>query len=109
MRRRTKLAFAMLLSSCLFSGNYSRLNAQVNSFQVSSEDTKAIEAILHSNPSDHVTEDVSFTNIFGTVRYYIPTPRTSRMRRASIFNSAGRSRVCNYRFPVQSGIRFEAK
>jgi hypothetical protein len=69
MRRRTKLAFAMLLSSCLFSGIYSRLNAQVNSVQASSEDTKAIEAILHSNPSDHVTEDVSFTNIFGTVRY----------------------------------------
>jgi uncharacterized protein (TIGR02246 family) len=69
MRQRTKLAFAILLSSCLFSGNYSCLNAQVNSVQASSEDTKAIEAILHSNPSDHVTEDVSFTNIFGTVRY----------------------------------------
>ena len=24
---------------------------------------------MHSNPSDHVTEDVSFTNIFGTVRF----------------------------------------
>jgi hypothetical protein len=68
MRQSTKLACAMLLSSCLFSVNYSCLNAQVNSVQASSEDTKAIEAILHSNPSDHVTEDVSITNIFGTVR-----------------------------------------
>ena len=32
-------------------------------------DTKAIEAIVHSNPSDHFAEDGSFTNIFGTVRY----------------------------------------
>jgi uncharacterized protein (TIGR02246 family) len=30
---------------------------------------KAIEALVHSNPSDHFTEDVSFTNIFGTVRF----------------------------------------
>ena len=67
MRQRTKLVFAMLLSSCLLSGHYSRLNAQVNHVEASSEDTKAIEAIVHSNPSDHVTEDVSFTNIFGTV------------------------------------------
>ena len=64
-----KLVCAMLLSSCLFSGHYSYLNAQVNPVETSSEDTKAIEAIVHSNPSDHVTEDVSFTNIFGTVRY----------------------------------------
>ncbi|MBB5061182.1 uncharacterized protein (TIGR02246 family) [Granulicella aggregans] len=35
----------------------------------SPEDIKAIEALVHSNPSDHVTEDVSFTNIFGTVRF----------------------------------------
>jgi uncharacterized protein (TIGR02246 family) len=35
----------------------------------SPDDIKAIEAIVHSNPSDHVTEDVSFTNIFGTVRF----------------------------------------
>jgi uncharacterized protein (TIGR02246 family) len=35
----------------------------------SAEDIKAIEALVHSNPSDHVTEDVSFTNIFGTVRF----------------------------------------
>ena len=33
------------------------------------EDVRAIEALVHSNPSDHVTEDVSFTNIFGTVRF----------------------------------------
>ncbi len=35
----------------------------------SPEDIKAIEELVHSNPSDHVTEDVSFTNIFGTVRF----------------------------------------
>jgi uncharacterized protein (TIGR02246 family) len=35
----------------------------------SPEDIKAIEALVHSNPSDHVTEDVSFTNIFGTLRF----------------------------------------
>ena len=39
----------------------------------------------------------------------IPMPRTSRMRRASIFSSARRSRVCRYRFPVQPGVRFGAK
>ena len=33
------------------------------------DDIKAIEALVRSNPSDHVTEDVSFTNIFGTVRF----------------------------------------
>jgi len=32
-------------------------------------DTRAIEAIVHGNPSDHFAEDGSFTNIFGTVRY----------------------------------------
>jgi uncharacterized protein (TIGR02246 family) len=69
MRRRMKLALAILVSGCLLSGHYSSLNAQVNPVEASSEDTKAIEAIVHSNPSDHVTEDVSFTNIFGTVRY----------------------------------------
>jgi hypothetical protein len=58
--RRTKLAFAMFLFSCLFSGHHSCLNAaQVNSVEASSEDTKAIEAIVHSNPSDHVTEELA--------------------------------------------------
>jgi uncharacterized protein (TIGR02246 family) len=35
----------------------------------SPEDIQLITALVHSNPSDHVTEDVSFTNIFGTVRF----------------------------------------
>lgn len=43
--------------------------AQTAAFSGSSEDITAIEALVHSNPSDHVTEDVSFTNIFGTVRF----------------------------------------
>jgi uncharacterized protein (TIGR02246 family) len=68
MRKLRKLVFAALLSSCLLSWDYPCLHAQVNSVQASSEDTRAIEAIVHSNPSDHVTEDGSFTNIFGTVR-----------------------------------------
>ncbi len=43
--------------------------APTATFSGSSEDITAIEALVHSNPSDHVTEDVSFTNIFGTVRF----------------------------------------
>ena len=43
--------------------------AQATPMAGSPEDIKAIEALVHSNPSDHVTEDVSFTNIFGTVRF----------------------------------------
>jgi uncharacterized protein (TIGR02246 family) len=43
--------------------------AQTAAFSGSSEDIAAIEALVHSNPSDHVTPDVSFTNIFGTVRF----------------------------------------
>ena len=62
-----KLALAILVSGCLLPGHYSSVNAQVYPSEASSEDTRAIEAIVHSNPSDHVTEDVSFTNIFGTV------------------------------------------
>jgi uncharacterized protein (TIGR02246 family) len=34
-----------------------------------SQDVAAIEAIVHGNPSEHVAGDVSFTNIFGTVRF----------------------------------------
>ena len=43
--------------------------AQTAALSGSSEDITAIEALVHSNPSDRVTEDVSFTNIFGTVRF----------------------------------------
>ena len=42
---------------------------QTSAVAGSPEDIKAIEALVQSNPSDHVTEDVSFTNIFGTVRF----------------------------------------
>ena len=35
----------------------------------SPQDIQAIEELVRSNPSEHVTEDVSFTNIFGTVRF----------------------------------------
>ena len=43
--------------------------AEATAVPGSPEDIKAIEALVRSNPSDHVTEDVSFTNIFGTVRF----------------------------------------
>ena len=43
--------------------------AQTAALSGSREDITAIEELVHSNPSDHVTEDVSFTNIFGTVRF----------------------------------------
>ena len=41
--------------------------------------------------------------------FCIPMLRTSLTRRASTLNSARRSRVCNYRFHLQSGIPFAAK
>ena len=44
-------------------------HAQTATTTGSPEDIQAITALVHSNPSDHVTEDVSFTNIFGTVRF----------------------------------------
>jgi hypothetical protein len=37
--------------------------------KILNQDFAAIEAIVHGNPSEHVAEDVSFTNIFGTVRF----------------------------------------
>ncbi len=43
--------------------------AQTAAVSGSPEDINAIEELVHSNPSNHVTEDVSFTNIFGTVRF----------------------------------------
>ena len=55
----------------LLPGRTFMLNAQTQLAPSSAQDSKdvtAIEAIVHSNPSEHVAEDVSFTNIFGTVR-----------------------------------------
>jgi uncharacterized protein (TIGR02246 family) len=43
--------------------------AQTAAVAGSPEDIQAIEALVHSNPSEHVRDDVSFTNIFGTVRF----------------------------------------
>jgi uncharacterized protein (TIGR02246 family) len=50
------------------------LNAQTqltpsSTLDPKNQDAAAIEAIVHGNPSEHVAEDVSFTNIFGTVRF----------------------------------------
>jgi uncharacterized protein (TIGR02246 family) len=67
MNRTIKIAvaFVVLLSLSL---RTLTLSAQTQPVPASAPDISAIEAIVHSNPSDHVTEDVSFTNIFGTVR-----------------------------------------
>ena len=66
-RRLSWVVVMLLLMPCMFSGGFAL--AQTAAITGSPEDIKAIEALVHSNPSDHVTEDVSFTNIFGTVRF----------------------------------------
>jgi uncharacterized protein (TIGR02246 family) len=69
--RRTIAGAAFVLMS-LLSGKMFMLNAQTQLAPPPAQDAKdvtAIEAIVHGNPSDHVAEDVSFTNIFGTVRF----------------------------------------
>lgn len=67
MKRLTWIAMLLIVLPCMLSGTPTR--AQAGAVTGSPEDVKAIEALVHSNPSDHVTEDVSFTNIFGTVRF----------------------------------------
>ena len=66
MKKLTRLA-ALLLALPLFLATQSR--AQSATAPGSPEDIQAITVLVHSNPSDHVTEDVSFTNIFGTTRF----------------------------------------
>jgi uncharacterized protein (TIGR02246 family) len=67
MKRLTWIAMLLIVLPCMLPGTPTR--AQAGAVTGSPEDVKAIEALVHSNPSDHVTEDVSFTNIFGTVRF----------------------------------------
>jgi uncharacterized protein (TIGR02246 family) len=67
MRKLTWIAVVLIVLPSMFLGMPSL--AQAAAVTGSPEDIKAIEALVHSNPSDHVTEDVSFTNIFGTVRF----------------------------------------
>lgn len=67
MKRLIYIGFVLIVLSGMVVGTPAF--AQTASVGGSSEDIRAIEALVHSNPSDHVTEDVSFTNIFGTVRY----------------------------------------
>jgi uncharacterized protein (TIGR02246 family) len=74
MRRARLIASAGFVLMTLLTGKSILLRAQTQPISSSAQDmtardTKAIEAILHSNPSDHFAEDGSFTNIFGTVRY----------------------------------------
>ena len=68
------IAGAVFVLMTLLSGDTFVLNAQTQPTPSSTQDPKnqdvaAIEAIVHGNPSEHVAEDVSFTNIFGTVRF----------------------------------------
>lgn len=67
MRKFTWIAVVLIVLPGIFLGTPAL--AQRAAVTGSPEDIKAIEALVHSNPSDHVTEDVSFTNIFGTVRF----------------------------------------
>jgi uncharacterized protein (TIGR02246 family) len=68
------IAGAVFVLMTLLPGKAFVLNAQTQLIPSSSQDGKdrdvaAIEAIVQGNPSEHVAEDVGFTNIFGTVRY----------------------------------------
>jgi uncharacterized protein (TIGR02246 family) len=66
------IAVAVFALMTLLPGKTFMLNAQTQLAPSSAQDAKeltAIEAIVHGNPSEHVAEDVSFTNIFGTVRF----------------------------------------
>jgi hypothetical protein len=65
MTRTIKIAAAFVVLMSLSLKTFP-LSAQTQPVRASAQDTSAIEAIIHSNPSDHVTEDVSFTNIFGS-------------------------------------------
>ncbi len=67
MSKLTWIAVVLIVLPGMFFGTPAV--AQTAAVIGSPEDIKAIESLVHSNPSDHVTEDVSFTNIFGTVRF----------------------------------------
>ncbi len=67
MKKLTWIAIMLAMLPSMFLGTQAL--AQLAAVLGSPEDTKAIEMLVHSNPSDHVTEDVSFPNIFGTVRF----------------------------------------
>jgi hypothetical protein len=74
MRRTRTIASAAFVLMTLLTGKSTLLSAETQPISSSAQDTtaqdtKAIDAIVHSNPSDHFAEDGSFTNIFGTVRY----------------------------------------
>jgi uncharacterized protein (TIGR02246 family) len=68
------IAGAVFVLMTILPGEMFVLNAQSQLTPSSTQDRKnqdvaAIKAIVHGNPSEHVAEDVSFTNIFGTVRF----------------------------------------
>ena len=61
------IAGAVFVLMTILSGEKLVLNAQPkltpSSQNPKNQDVAAIEAIVHGNPSEHVAEDVSFTNI----------------------------------------------
>jgi uncharacterized protein (TIGR02246 family) len=67
MRSQIRIAILMIILPVMFLAT--KAQTQTTPVNGSPEDIKAVDALVHSNPSDHVTEDVSFTNIFGTVRF----------------------------------------
>jgi uncharacterized protein (TIGR02246 family) len=79
MRRTRMIARTVVLLTALPAGIPLALGGQTQSNPSSApyiagqdttaQDTAAIEAIVHGNPSEHFAENGSFTNIFGTVRY----------------------------------------
>jgi hypothetical protein len=80
------IAGAVFVLMTLLSGDTFVLNAQTQPTPSSTQDPKnqdvaAIEAIVHGNPSEHVAEDVSFTNIFGTVRRNLSSAMSKLVKR----------------------------
>jgi uncharacterized protein (TIGR02246 family) len=69
MRKTSKRARIFIVLIALVAGRASMLRAQTQPTPFLTQDTAAIEAIVHGNPSEHFAEDGGFTNIFGTVRY----------------------------------------
>ena len=96
------MAGVVFVLMTLLPGDTFVLNAQTQPTPSSTQDPKnqdvaAIEAIVHGNPSEHVAEDVSFTNIFGTVRAEFKQRHVEigqkTFKRTSVKNSIGKLRV----------------
>ncbi len=69
MRTLRMIAPTLMLAAFLVGNPHLATSQSSSPAQSEAADTEAIEAIVHSDPSDHFALDGSFTNIFGTVRY----------------------------------------